>query len=246
MSQSLPINQRPILEIAGLEAGYGGSQVLRGLDLAVAEGEVMALLGRNGMGKTTLLRCLMGLLPSKARTLSFRGESLAGRRPDEAARRGLAYVPQGREIFGALSVEENLRLARLGCGGRTGGNSALPARLFSYFPLLAERRDQRAGTLSGGQQQQLAIARALAMEPAMLLLDEPSEGIQPSVVIEIGASLAAIARAEGLSVLLIEQNVALVRQTAARCAFMEKGRIAALHPVADLADAGLLQRFLGL
>lgn len=233
-----------MLSVAGLEAGYRGSRVLNGLDLEVADGSIAALLGRNGMGKTTLMRALMGLVPASAGRIVYRGRDIAGLRPYQIANLGIAYVPQGREIFADFTVEQNLRL---GLVGRVGGARALPASAYRHFPILAERRRQRAGTLSGGEQQQLAIARALVGEPRLLLLDEPSEGIQPSIVMEIAASLKRIADEEGLTVLLVEQNVEMVLSLAADCAFIENGRVVARHSAAELGrDAAILHRYLAM
>ena len=231
-----------MLAIAGLVAGYGDSRVLDGVDLVVPEGRVTALLGRNGMGKTTLLRTVMGLLKPLAGTIRLGEVALAGRAPYEIARAGLAYVPQGREVFADFTVEQNLRLGALG----KGGDGVVPPDLLALFPVLVERRRQRAGTLSGGQQQQLAIARALAGRPRVLLLDEPSEGVQPSLVEEIGRTLRRVAAERGLTVLLVEQNVELVRDTAERCAFLENGRIVAWVDAGELADDALLARYLSV
>jgi ABC-type branched-subunit amino acid transport system ATPase component len=231
-----------MLAIEGLTAGYGRAQVLHGVDLTVAAGEVVALMGRNGMGKTTLLRRCMGRLPARGGSIRFGGADVTASSTCRIVRAGMGYVPQGREIFDDFSVADNLRLSLLGCG-----RVDLPQALFRWFPLLAERRDQRAGTLSGGEQQMLAIARALVPEPKLLLLDEPSEGIQPSLVHAIGEQQAAIVRATGLSLLLVEQNVDLVTMLAHRVAFMARGRIVETCPVADLAAAdGPLARHLSL
>ncbi len=233
-----------MLAIDGLESGYRGSLVLHGIDLAVAEGRIVALLGRNGMGKTTLLKTLMGLVPATAGRIEFRGRDIAGHAPYAVARLGIAYVPQGREIFADLSVADNLRLGRL---GKPDLDDRVPDALFDYFPILAERRAQKAGTLSGGEQQQLAIARALAGEPRLLLLDEPSEGIQPSIVAELGRTLRAIADAEALTILIVEQNVELVFDLADDCAFIENGRVADRVETAALrADDTLLHRYLAV
>jgi urea ABC transporter ATP-binding protein UrtE len=231
-----------MLAIAGLTGGYGDSRVLHGVDLAVAAGEVVALMGRNGMGKTTLLRRCMGLLPARSGSIHFDGAAITRTPTHQIVRAGLGYVPQGREIVADFSVADNLRLSLLGCA-----QANLPAALFAWFPLLAERRHQRAGTLSGGEQQMLAIARALAPGPRLLLLDEPSEGIQPSLVHAIGEQLSAIVKETGLSLLLVEQNVDLVTMLADRVAFMERGRVVQTCPVADLAAAdGPLIRHLSL
>jgi branched-chain amino acid transport system ATP-binding protein/urea transport system ATP-binding protein len=233
-----------MLTIEGLVSGYGESRVLAGLDLALAEGEVVALLGRNGMGKTTLLRSVMGLLRAQAGRVSFKGREITRRRPYEIAKLGIAYVPQGREIFPGFSVEENLLMGLL---GKPALGSAPPARIFEHFPILAERRHQTAATLSGGQQQQLAIARALVGRPELLLLDEPSEGIQPSIVEEITDILARIAAEEGLTILLVEQDVEMALALAGRCAFMENGRIVAEHAAAAVReDEGILHRYLAV
>ena len=227
-----------------MEAGYRGSRVLTGLDLEVPEGRVTALLGRNGMGKTTLLRALIGLVPVSAGTVTFAGRPINGLKPYEISNLGMAYVPQGREIFADFTVEENLRLGRL---GKPNGKGPVPASAYEIFPVLAERRRQRAGTLSGGQQQQLAIARALVGDPRLLLLDEPSEGIQPSIVDQIGRSLARLSRDRDLTVLLVEQNVDLVLSLATSCAFIENGRIVARHGVEELRrDRSIVHRHLAV
>jgi urea ABC transporter ATP-binding protein UrtE len=231
-----------MLAIEGLTCGYGDSRVLHGIDLEVAAGEVVALMGRNGMGKTTLLRRCMGLLPARGGTVRLDGAEITHLATHQIVRAGMGYVAQGREIFDDLSVADNLRLSLLGCA-----RSAPPAALLEWFPILAERSDQRAGTLSGGEQQMLAIARALAPEPRLLLLDEPSEGIQPSLVHAIGEQLGAIVRETGLTLLLVEQNVDLVTTLAHRVAFLERGRIALTCPIADLAaEGGPLVRYLSL
>jgi branched-chain amino acid transport system ATP-binding protein len=232
-----------VLEIDGLESGYGGSLVLRGLSFAVAEGESVALLGRNGMGKTTLLRAIMGLLPARRGEVRFAGQRLDGRRPEQIAKAGIAFVPQGREIFADLSVEENLLL---GAMGRAGLGAAVPEEIYGRFPILKERRRQRGGTLSGGQQQQLAIGRALAGRPRLLLLDEPSLGLAPAIVLEMFRVIRGI-NARGVAVLLVEQNVAAALEIA-RCAYvLEEGRIAAQGEPRELAAQPHIQRaYLGL
>jgi branched-chain amino acid transport system ATP-binding protein/urea transport system ATP-binding protein len=233
-----------MLNVTGLHAGYGAVPVLFGVDLALQAGEVTALMGRNGMGKSTLLKALMGLLPVTAGSVRLAETELAGLAPHRIARSGVAYVPQGREIFGQLTAEENLLLGVLGHPGKPSG---IPARLVELFPVLDERRFQRAGGLSGGEQQQLAIARALISKPSVLLLDEPSEGVQPSIVEAIGAALSRIAREDNVAVLLVEQSLDLVLGTAAVVHFMEKGRIVArARPDEIEADMTLLDRYLGL
>ena len=219
-----------MFEVAGLEAGYGGSIVLDGISFTIATGEIVALLGRNGMGKTTLLRSIMGLVKPTAGTISFSGASLAGRQTFEIARAGIAYVPQGREIFAGLTVAENLAL---------GGDN--PAEAYALFPALAAKAQEPGQSLSGGQQQQLAIARALMTQPGLLLLDEPSEGIQPSIVREIADALSRAAKARNLSVLLVEQNTALALTLASRALFMSAGMISGSHPAADVTRDVLAQ-----
>ena len=232
-----------LLEARGLEAGYGTGLVLKGATLDLAAGRTLALLGRNGMGKTTLLRTLMGLLAPTRGSIRFESREIAGAPPQEIAKLGVAYAPQGREIFGGFTVAENLRLGLI---GRSADERALEP-LFAWFPVLAERRRQRAGSLSGGEQQMLCLARALAGGPKLLLADEPTEGVQPSIVEEIGATLGRIVRETGLTLLLVEQNVDLVSTLADRVAFMDRGRIVETCPVAGLAAAdGPLARHLSL
>ena len=231
-----------MLTISGVEAGYGAGPVLHGVDLTVPTGEVVALMGRNGMGKTTLLRTVMGLVPARDGAISFADADITAAPTHAIARAGIAYVPQGREIFAAFTVEENLRLGLI---GRPGGGRTVPAAVYDWFPVLAERRAQPAGTLSGGQQQMLAIGRALATTPTMLLLDEPTEGIQPSVVHEIGVTLARVVAATGLTVLVVEQNVDLVLTVARTVAFMDKGVVVETCSAATVAsDETMLARHL--
>ena len=217
-----------LLEVSGLAAGYGGGATLHGLDFAVAPGESVAVLGRNGVGKTTLMRAIMGLIPTLAGSIRFAGARIDGRPTFAIARGGIAYVPQGRELFAGLTVEENLVLGNL--------RSADTGRAYALFPTLAERRRDAAGRLSGGQQQQLAIARALMARPRLLLLDEPSEGVQPSAVLEIAEVLADIAAADRMAVVLVEQNIELALRLTTRAVFMDRGRVVAEDLVADLRD----------
>ena len=232
-----------MLELDGVRGGYQkGSEVLRGISMTLAAGSVTALMGRNGMGKTTLMRAITGHLPQRSGSLRLDGAELGGQPAFQIAQRGVGYVPQGREIFRDFTVEENLLLGVL-------GKRALPRRLpewaWTTFPVLAERRRQRAGTLSGGEQQQLAIMRALVGRPRLLLLDEPSEGIQPSIVMEIGARLRRISAEQGLAVLLVEQNLDLVRAVAGRCLFIEGGAIADAADVDTLdIDSPKVRRYL--
>jgi len=233
-----------ILETKDLQSGYDGSVVLSGITLSVDQGEVVGVLGRNGMGKTTLMRTLVGQVPASAGEIHFDGHRINRKKPYEIARLGMAYVPQGREIFAGFTVWENLKMGALG-QGRPRPDFA--ATMLALFPILAERRHQIAGTMSGGQQQQLAIARALVAQPKLLLLDEPSEGVQPSIVNDIADTLAKYARDQGLTVIIVEQNVDMVMRMADRCLFMENGMIAAKHPVADLrGDESLVHRYIAV
>ena len=232
-----------MLTVEGVAAGYlRGSRVLEDLSFAVEQGEVAAVMGRNGMGKTTLVKTIAGHLRPEVGSITFDGRSIGGLPPHRIANLGVGYVPQGREIFGEFTVTENLLLGVLGIARVS---NTLPDWAYTRFPILAERRGQRAGTLSGGQQQQLAIMRALVGEPKLLLLDEPSEGIQPSIVQEIGRTVRDIARERDLTVLLVEQNLEFVRATAARCLFVENGRVAEVATVETMsADQSLIRRYL--
>ena len=234
-----------MLVISGLTAGYEDAGiVLEGIDLEVGAGESVALMGRNGMGKTTLLRAIMGHVRPIAGRVTFDGRDLTGRPPFVVSNAGIAYVPQGREIFTDFTVEENLLLGLL---GKKGGAGRVPDAIYRRFPILAERRGQRAGTMSGGEQQQLAIARAIISRPRLLLLDEPAEGVQPSLVTSIAATVSAISRDEGMSVLLVEQNLDLVLTLTTRCLFVENGRIVDQSETTRLRDdPTLLDRYLSV
>lgn len=209
----------PLLEVQGLVAGYGSARILDGVDLEVDAGGITCLMGRNGTGKTTTLKALMGLLRPTAGSIRFAGQELAGLKAHRIARAGIGWVPQGRSILAGFTVEENLTIGGLGHGVRLGDDA------LERFPVLAERRRQDAATLSGGEQQQLAIARALVGRPRLLLLDEPTEGIQPSLVERLADTLRAIASEDGIGLLLVEQNLDLVMGLADRVLVMEKGRI---------------------
>jgi len=228
-----------VLECRGITAGYGGGVVLEDLSLSLAAGEAVAVLGRNGVGKTTLLRTVMGLLPLAGGEIRLDGARVDRLATHRRARAGLAYVPQGRGLFGDLTVRDNLRLADL---RRADVDDALAA-----FPALAERRDARAGSLSGGQQQQLAVARALRARPACLLLDEPSEGVQPSVVLDLADALRARIDETGLSLVLVEQNAEMALRLCDRLVFLERGRIAAELTAAEARrDPAVLEARLSL
>jgi urea transport system ATP-binding protein len=222
-----------LLEIRAVNQSYGGSHTLWDVTLDVPAGSRTCLMGRNGMGKTTLLKCIMGLLPITSGQMRFGGTDLQALGVEARARLGIGYVPQGREIFPQLTVEENLRL---GLGVRKGGPKTIPPRIFELFPVLKQMLRRRGGDLSGGQQQQLAIGRALVLEPTLLILDEPTEGIQPNIVHEIGDILLALNRDAGMTLLLVEQKLPFARRVASEFAILEKGRCVASGPIAGLTD----------
>jgi len=222
-----------VLTIKALNQFYGGSHTLWDVDLVVPAGARMCLMGRNGMGKTTLLKCIMGLQPARSGGIEFEGNGLLRYPAEQRARFGIGYVPQGREIFSHLTVEENLRI---GLGVRKGGPRTIPSRIFDLFPVLKKMMNRRGGDLSGGQQQQLAIGRALVLEPKLLILDEPTEGIQPNVVHEIGDIILRLNQEEGLTVLLVEQKLPFARRVATEFCILDKGRRAAAGPIGELTD----------
>ena len=215
-----------MLELKAVNAAYGKSQVLWDINLNVQDGEAVALMGRNGVGKTTLLRSIVGIHPVSEGRIQFGDEILFQNLPAyERARRGLAYVPQGRGIFPHLTVQENLLMGLPALSGRKISSKAVPEIVFELFPILHEFKDRKGGNLSGGQQQQLAIGRALVTQPKLLLLDEPTEGIQPSIVIEIEAALTRVRKELGVAVLLVEQYFEFAWSFADRFFVMQKGRI---------------------
>ena len=211
-----------MLSVEGLDVAYGGSQVLWSVDLDVPAGSVVCLMGRNGVGKTTLLRAVMGLLPARRGRISFLGRDITRSSPDERARAGLGYVPQGREIFPHLTVAENLRMALLGCGRASALDDAL-----DLFPALRRLLARKGGVLSGGEQQMLAIGRALLTRPKLLMLDEPTEGIQPSIVLDIEDAIRRIRKELGLAVLLVEQYLEFAERLADTYVIMAKGAVVA-------------------
>ena len=226
-----------MLAINALNQSYGGSHTLWDVDLVVQAGSRTCLMGRNGMGKTTLLKCIMGLVPAASGAISFAGADLRSLSVEGRARIGIGYVPQGREIFPQLTVDENLRLGlAVRKKGGHAGRRAIPREVFDLFPVLRDMLHRRGGDLSGGQQQQLAIARALVLEPALLILDEPTEGIQPNIVHEIGDILLRLNRDMGLTVLLVEQKLPFARRLATEFCILEKGRRVASGPISALSD----------
>jgi len=222
-----------VLAVKALNQFYGGSHTLWDVDINVEPGSRTCLMGRNGMGKTTLLKCIMGLLPSASGAITFEGTDLIQRSAEDRARLGIAYVPQGRDIFPQLTVEENLRI---GLGVRKNGQRAISSRIFDLFPMLKQMLNRRGGDLSGGQQQQLAIGRALVLEPKLLILDEPTEGIQPNIVHEIGDIVLKLNKEEGLTVLLVEQKLPFARRVSSEFCILDKGRRVAAGPISDLTD----------
>jgi urea transport system ATP-binding protein len=220
-----------LLAIKGLNQAYGGSHILWDVELVVEEGSRTCLMGRNGMGKTTLLKCIMGLLPTISGEIRFEDTDLRPLPAEARAPLGIGYVPQGREIFPHLTVEENLRI---GLAVRATGPDTIPALIYDLFPVLKQMQNRRGGDLSGGQQQQLAIGRALVLEPKLLILDEPTEGIQPNIVHEIGTILRDLNTTLGVTLLLVEQKLPFARRVASDFRILEKGRIVANGPIEGL------------
>ena len=223
-----------MLEVRGLNVAYGESQVLWDVSLDVPAGTVVCLMGRNGVGKTTLLKSIMGLLPARSGRVAFDGCDLGGRRPEERASCGIGYVPQGREIFPTLTVQENLRVGLLG-RGRTGDNGDRLERVFELFPKLGTLLGRKGGVLSGGEQQQLAIARVLLAGPKLLLMDEPTEGIQPSVIDQIEEAIERI-KEQGIAVLLVEQYLEFAWRLAGAYAIMRTGTIVSKGATKELRE----------
>jgi len=221
-----------VLAIRGLNQSYGGSHTLWDVDLSVAPGSRTCLMGRNGMGKTTLLKCIMGLLRSSSGSVAFEGADLCALPPEARARLGIGYVPQGRDIFPQLTVEENLLVA---LGARKQARSVL-RRVYELFPVLETMLRRRGGDLSGGQQQQLAIGRALVLDPKLLILDEPTEGLQPNVVHDIGSVILKLNEETGLTILLVEQKLPFARRVASEFLILEKGRGVAGGAIDRLTD----------
>jgi urea transport system ATP-binding protein len=222
-----------MLAINHLNQFYGGSHILWDVSMTVPRGSCTVLMGRNGMGKTTLLRCIMGLTPVASGSVAWDGFDLIGRPASDRARLRVGYVPQGREIFSQLTVEENLRT---GLGARHDGATKVPGHIYQMFPVLREMAHRRGGDLSGGQQQQLAIGRALVTDPTLLVLDEPTEGIQPNIVREIGDVITRLNREQGLTVLLVEQKLPFARRVATELRILDKGRLVVSGAIDALTD----------
>ena len=229
-----------VLSVSELNQFYGQSHTLWDLSVDVNEGECLVLMGRNGVGKTTLVQCIMGLLPMASGQMRFGQSDLMRASAEDRAPLGIGYVPQGRQIFPLLTVEENLRI---GLPARGDGLRQIPDTVFDLFPVLGEMRRRRGGDLSGGQQQQLAIGRALVTDPKFLILDEPTEGIQPNIVAQIGTIVRRLNRELGLTVLLVEQKLPFARRVGDRFCLLDRGRVVATGPMDDLNET-LIQQYL--
>ena len=231
-----------LIAATGLRAGYATGDVLHEVNIEVSAGEIVGVLGRNGVGKTTLMRALIGLLSVRSGSISYRGVDITRQPADRRAALGIGYVPQGREVFAHMSVLDNLRMGQFINRAR----GFQPDEVYGYFPFLRDRSRQRAGTLSGGQQEMLAIARALVAGPELLLLDEPSDGVQPSIVHDIGNFIVRLVEERPLGVLIVEQNIELIQRVAQRAYVMDKGRVVATLGKKELLNTELLASYLAV
>ena len=230
------------LNVSNLYSGYGRVRIVQDVSMSVDEGEIVAVIGRNGVGKTTLMKTLVGLLGTLHGTIEYKGEDISRLSAARRARLGIGYVPQGRGIFTRMSVGDNLTM-----GERVGSEGASDRRrVFQFFPILEERLSQKAGSLSGGEQQQLAFGRILSGHPELILLDEPSEGIQPIIVQEIGRIIQRLRHEEGLTVVIVEQNLELIHAVADRCIVMDKGKIIAELTAEEIKDPEVAKRYLAI
>ena len=235
-----------MISINKVDQLYGGTQILWGLDLEIVPGSITCIMGRNGVGKTTLLKAIMGLLPIQNGEITMAGETLNKQSAEKRAYSGIGYVPQGRDIFPMLTVEENLRIGLPVRSKRTKDSPKdIPEKIFELFPVLKDMLHRRGGDLSGGQQQQLAIGRALVLEPKVLILDEPNEGIQPNIVKQIGDVILKLNAEEGLTVILVEQKLGFARRVGKEFRLMEKGRIVAADKMENLNDT-LIKQYLAV
>jgi branched-chain amino acid transport system ATP-binding protein len=242
----MSIAAEPLLKVEGIHTYYGKSHILHGVSLKIAPGEVVGLLGRNGVGKSTTLKTIMGLVRPSNGAVSLNGRAVTGVAPHKLARLGIGYVPEDRRIFRALTVMENLRTGFDRAGVTEQRRRTLLDKVFAFFPVLAERRTQAGGTLSGGEQQMLAIARAMMLEPKIILLDEPTEGLMPRMVSQIRTIIEALHQ-EGVAILLVEQNVPLTLEASQRVYFMEKGMIRHHAAAAGLSVTDpIVQQYLGV
>lgn len=232
-----------MLELDSVTASYDTTPILRDVDLSVEEGEIVGVMGKNGVGKSTLMKTVIGLLEPTDGTISYDGVNVTHASADERARAGIGYIPQGRDVFPKLSVEQNIRMGET---VNADSEETLYDQVYDYFPILEERASQQAGTLSGGQQQMLAIARALVSNPDLLLLDEPSEGIQPSIVDQISQDMQAINEDLGTTILFVEQNLGVIREMADRCYAMERGEIVDEVGQAALNDESAIAEYLAV
>jgi urea ABC transporter ATP-binding protein UrtE len=232
-----------LLNVEDLTSGYGPVRIVQGVSLAVEQGEILAVIGRNGVGKTTLMKTLIGSIAAMRGRIELRGQEITGLGSARRARLGIGYVPQGRGIFARMSVADNLAL-----GQAIGDNPGTPnlERVYRFFPILRERLSQQAGSMSGGQQQQLAIGRILVGNPELILLDEPSEGIQPNIVQQIGRIIRRLRDEQGLTVVIVEQNLDLIQAVADRCIVMDKGTVVAQLAKEGIADPDVARRYLAI
>ena len=230
------------LSVSNLYSGYGKVRIVQDVSMSIGEGEIVAVIGRNGVGKTTLMKTLIGIIGTLHGKIEFNGRDISRLSSSRRARLGIGYVPQGRGIFTRMSVSDNLTM-----GERVGDvRSVNRQRVFQFFPILQERLSQKAGSLSGGEQQQLAFGRILAGQPELILLDEPSEGIQPNIVQEIGRIINRLRQEEGLTVVIVEQNLELIHAVADRCIVMDKGEIIAELTAEEIKDPEVARRYLAI
>ena len=232
-----------ILSMDGVHVSYGNTPILRDIDFTIENGETVGIMGRNGVGKTTLMKTVIGLLTPDEGTITYNGDDVTDLSADRRARLGMGYIPQGRDVFPDLTVHQNITM---GLSISEHKAEKLVDDVYDYFPRLDERRDQKAGTMSGGEQQMLAIGRALAGNPDLLLLDEPSEGIQPSIVQDITDDIASINQEFGVTVLFVEQNLQVIRELSERCYVVDGGRIEAELDATDLEDADAVADYLAV